>query len=162
MDINIGGKNGLELIKDLHVQQPQIAVLALSAHAETLYAERVLRAGGRGYVMKSEGSERLIAAVRKVLAGETAVSAKVSAKVLELFSGSHTDISPIERLTDRELEIFQLIGDGKDNTCIAGQLHISPKTVEVHRAHIKEKLQITNNAALISFAARWIATQGTM
>ena len=103
IDINIGGKNGLELIKDLRVQHPQVAILALSAHDETLYAERVLRAGGRGYVMKSEGSERLVAAVRQVLGGEIAVSPKVSAKVLNLFSGQQTDISPVERLTDREL-----------------------------------------------------------
>jgi DNA-binding NarL/FixJ family response regulator len=162
VDINIGGKNGLELIKDLHVQHPQIVILALSAHDETLYAERVLRAGGRGYVMKSEGSERLVAAIRQVLAGGIAVSPKVSAKVLNLFSGKSSDISPVERLTDRELEIFQLIGQGKDNTRIGDQLRISPKTVEVHRGHIKEKLQIERNAELIAFAARWVETQGTM
>lgn len=162
VDINIGGKSGLELIKDLRVQHPQVAILALSAHDETLYAERVLRAGGAGYVMKSEGSERLVAAVRQVLGGETAVSAKVSAKVLSLFAGKRTDISPVERLTDRELEIFQLIGEGLDNTRVADQLHISPKTAEVHRAHIKEKLQIKSNSELISFAARWIETRGTI
>ncbi len=162
VDINIGGKNGLELIKDFHVQHPQIAILALSAHDETLYAERVLRAGGSGYVMKSEGSGRLVAAVRQVLAGEIAVSAKVSAKVLSLVAGKRTDISPVERLTDRELEIFQLIGHGRDTTGIAVQLHISPKTVEAHRVHIREKLQIATHNGLISFAARWIEAQGTM
>jgi DNA-binding NarL/FixJ family response regulator len=161
VDINIGGKSGLELIKDLHVLHPRVAILALSAHDETLYAERVLRAGGSGYVMKAEGSERLVAALRKVLAGEIAVSASVSAKVLNLFSGKRTDISPVERLTDRELEVFQLIGEGKDNTRIADHLHISPKTAEVHRAHIKKKLQIPSNSELISFAARWIESQGT-
>jgi len=162
VDINIGGKNGLELIKDLNVQQPQVAILVLSAHDETLYAERVLRAGGRGYVMKSEGSDRLVAAVREVLAGEIAVSTKVSEKILHLVAGKSTDISPVERLTDRELEIFQLIGGGKDNTRIGDHLHISPKTVEVHRAHIKNKLKISSNAELIAFAARWIETCGAM
>lgn len=111
---------------------------------------------------KREGGQRVIAAIRQVLAGEVAVSPKGSAKVLNLFSEKSSDISPVERLTDRELEIFQLIGQGKENTRIADQLHISPKTVEVHRAHIKEKLPITSNAELIAFAARWIEAHGTM
>jgi DNA-binding NarL/FixJ family response regulator len=160
VDINIAGKHGLELIKDLHVQHPEISILALSAHDETLYAERVLRAGGSGYVMKSDGSERLITAIRQVLAGETAVSAKVSAKVLDLLAGKRTDISPVEKLTDRELEVFQLIGQGKDNTRVASQLRISPKTAEVHRTRIKEKLEIKSTGELISFAARWIERLG--
>ena len=160
VDINIGGKSGLELIKDLHVRHPLIGLLALSAHDETLYAERVLRAGGQGYVMKSEGSARLVAAVRQVLAGGIAVSAKVSAKVLDLFSGRRSQISPVERLSDRELEIFQLIGQGKNTNEIAGDLHISTKTVEAHRVHIKEKLNIGSVSALISFAARWLETDG--
>jgi DNA-binding NarL/FixJ family response regulator len=162
VDITITGKNGLELIKDLHASDPSIALLALSMHDETLYAERVLRAGGRGYIMKQEGGQRVIAAIRQVLAGEIAVSPKVSAKVLNLFSGKSSEISPVERLTDRELEIFQLIGQGKENSRIGGELHISPKTVEVHRAHMKEKLQMGSNAELIAFAARWIETHGTM
>lgn len=162
MDISIAGKNGLELLKDLQVQQPGIAVLALSMHDETLYAERVLRAGGRGYIMKQEGGQRVIAAIRQVLAGEIAVSAKVSARVLNHFSGKSSDISPVERLTDRELEIFHLIGQGKDSGRIGEQLHISPKTAEVHRTHIKEKLKISSNAELISFAARWLESHGTL
>ncbi len=162
VDITITGKSGLDLIKDLHVQHPRIALLALSMHEETLYAERVLRAGGRGYIMKQEGGQRVVAAIRQVLAGEVAVSPKVSAKVLNLFSGKSSDISPVERLTDRELEVFQIIGQGKDNTRIGEQLHISPKTVDVHRAHVKEKLRIATNAELIAFAARWIETHGTM
>ncbi len=162
VDISIGGKNGLELIKDLQAHHPQIAVLALSMHEETLYAERVLRAGGRGYIMKQEGGQRVLEAIRQVLAGGIAVSPKVSAKVLNLFSGQSSDISPMDRLTDRELEIFQLIGQGKDNARIADQLHISPKTADVHRANIKEKLEISSNAELIAFAARWIETNGTV
>jgi DNA-binding NarL/FixJ family response regulator len=162
VDISIGGKNGLELIKDLQVRHPKIAILALSMHEETLYAERVLRAGGRGYIMKQEGGQRVLEAIRQVLAGGIAVSPKVSAKVLNLFSGQSSDISPIARLTDRELEIFQLIGQGRDNARIAEQLHISPKTADVHRANIKEKLEIETNAELIAFAARWIETNGTV
>ncbi len=160
VDISIAGKNGLELIKDLQARYPHIAILALSMHEETLYAERVLRAGGRGYIMKQEGGQRVVAAIRQVLAGEIAVSPRVAAKVLNLFSGQSSDISPIERLTDRELEIFHLIGQGRDNADISNQLHISPKTADVHRANIKEKLRIATNAALISFAARWIETSG--
>ena len=162
VDITIAGKNGLELIKDIHVQFPQVAILALSMHDETLYAERVLRSGGRGYIMKQEGGQRVIEAIRMVLAGEIAVSPKVSAKVLDLFSGSGSEISPLGRLSDRELEIFQLIGRGQDNRQIADHLHISPKTVEIHRAHLKEKLQIATTAKLIAFAASWIETHGAM
>lgn len=162
VDISIGGKNGLELIKDLQAHHPRIAILALSMHEETLYAERVLRAGGRGYIMKQEGGQRVMEAIRQVLAGGIAVSPKVSAKVLNLFSGQSSDISPIARLTDRELQIFQLIGQGRDNARIAEQLHISPKTADVHRANIKEKLEIETNAELIAFAARWIETNGTV
>ena len=112
--------------------------------------------------MKQEGGQRVLEAIRQVLAGGIAVSPKVSAKVLNLFSGQSSDISPMDRLTDRELEIFQLIGQGKDNARIADQLHISPKTADVHRANIKEKLEISSNAELIAFAARWIETNGTV
>jgi DNA-binding NarL/FixJ family response regulator len=162
VDISIGGKNGLEFIKDLHVQHPQIAILALSAHDETLYAERVLRAGGRGYVMKSEGSGRLIAAIRQVLAGEIAVSPRVVSKAINMFSGNHPEISPVEQLSDRELEIFQFTGQGKDSTSIADALHICPKTVEVHRSHIRKKLRIATTSEMISYAARWIEKHGMM
>jgi len=160
VDIALSDRSGLELLKDLRAQYPQIAILALSMHDETLYAERVLRAGGRGYVMKEEGGQRLMEAIRQVFAGEIAVSPRVYSKVLNLFSGKQSDISPIERLTDREFEIFQIIGRGQDNAQIAEYLHISPKTVEIHRAHIKNKLQIATTGELISYAARWSETHG--
>lgn len=156
VDIDIAGKSGLELIKYLHVQLPQITVLTLSMHDETVYAERVLRAGGRGYVMKREGGERLLAAIRQVPAGNIAVSPSVAAKVLSVFSGVPSDISPIARLTDRELEVFQHIGRGEDTATIARNLHVSAKTVDVHRQHIKGKLGIVTTTELISFAARWV------
>jgi len=156
VDITLTGRSGMELIRDLHVQSPKLPILALSMHEESLYAQRVLRAGGRGYLMKKEGGERLISAIRQVLAGEIVVSAKVSAKMLASFSGLPSDISPVERLTDRELEVFQLIGQGKDNAAIASELHISSKTVDAHRSRIKEKLRIATSAELISFSARWL------
>ncbi len=156
VDLMITGKNGLELIKDLHAQQPQVSILALSMYDEMLYAERVLRAGGRGYIMKQEGGRRLMTAIRHVLAGHIAVSSSVTAKALNALSRAQPAVSPIERLSDRELEVFRLIGRGGENSAIADQLRISRKTVEAHRAHIKDKLQIATSAELISFAARWI------
>ena len=115
-DIGLPGKSGLELIKDVRALSPDLAVLAISMHDETLYAERVLRAGGRGYVMKQEGPEKILAAVRHVLNGQIALSAKMSARILNVFSGRRdkTD-SPISGLTDREFEIIQLIGRGLDS-----------------------------------------------
>jgi DNA-binding NarL/FixJ family response regulator len=162
VDITIAGKNGLELIKDIHAQFAEMAILALSMHDETLYAERVLRAGGRGYIMKQEGGQQIITAIRQIFAGGIAVSPRVSGKALNLLSGSASDISPVGCLTDRELEIFELIGLGHDNNRIADNLHISPKTVDIHRAHIKEKLRIASTPELISFAARWIEVHGAM
>ncbi len=156
-DITLPGKSGLELVKDIAAMHPHIATLVVSMHDESVYAERVLRAGGRGYVMKREGGKRIVAAIRKVLAGEVAVSEKMSAKILQIFSGRRGDAteSPIEQLTDREFEVFQLIGRGKSTREMAGELHLSAKTVEVHRAHIKEKFGIKTASELISYAARW-------
>jgi DNA-binding NarL/FixJ family response regulator len=157
-DITVPGKSGIELLKDITVMHPTIAVLVLSMHDETIYAERALRAGARGYIMKQEGGERLMEAIRRVLSGQAWVSDRVAAKILDLFSGKRSPISPVERLTDRELEVFQLLGRGQTTREIAEALHLSGKTVEVHRAHIKEKLQLTSGAELISFAARWLET----
>src|SRR5690348_8469248 len=114
-DISLPDKHGLELIKDLQVLHPGLAVLVVSMHDESLYAERVLRAGGRGFIMKQEGGKKMMQAIRTVLSGQIYVSEKMSAKILEIFSGrrSETNRSPIEKLTDREFEVFQLIGQGK-------------------------------------------------
>ncbi|RYD76163.1 MAG: response regulator transcription factor [Verrucomicrobiaceae bacterium] len=157
-DLTLPGKSGLELIKDIRVMYPGVAVLVLSMHDETIYAERVLRAGARGYIMKQEGGQRLMQAIRRVIDGQSYVSERVSAKIVDLFSGKQSEVSPIERLTDREFEVFQLIGAGKTTKTIAEELHLSAKTVEVHRARIKEKLQLAAGAELISFAARWMET----
>ena len=159
-DIGLPGKSGLELIKDLRATLPEIAVLVISMHDETLYAERVLRAGGRGYIMKQEGPEKILQALRRVLEGQIFVSGKMSGRILDALSNRRArSDSPIARLTDREFEIFQLIGQGKDSHAIAGQLHLSVKTVDAHRGNIKEKLELASGTELICFAARWVETQ---
>ncbi len=160
-DISLPDKNGLELIKDVHVRDPEILILVVSMHDESLYAERVLRAGARGYVMKQEGGKKLMQAIRVVLSGQIYVSEKMSAKILEIFSGRRSKGgSPIERLSDREFEVFQLIGEGKGTRDIAGHLHLSVKTVEVHRANIKEKLNLRSATDLVHYAVRWMEAQG--
>jgi len=160
-DISLPGKNGLELIKDFQAVQPDLPVLVISMHDESLYAERVLRAGGRGYIMKQEGGKKLMQAIRHVLGGQIYVSEKMSAEILEAFSGRRAGVegSPVEKLTDREFEVFQLISQGKGTRDIAEQLHLSVKTVEVHRLHIKEKLNLSDATALVRHAVRWVETQ---
>ena len=162
-DISLPGKNGLELIKDFQAVQPDLPVLVISMHDESLYAERVLRAGGRGYIMKQEGGKKLMQAIRHVLGGQIYVSEKMSAEILEAFSGRRAGVegSPVEKLTDREFEVFQLISQGKGTRDIAEQLHLSVKTVDVHRTNIKTKLKLGSTAELIRFAVRWAESQGT-
>jgi DNA-binding NarL/FixJ family response regulator len=161
VDISLPDKNGLELIKDAHVLCPATPILVVSMHDETLYAERVLRAGGRGYIMKQQGGRKLMEAIRQILGGQIYVSEKMSAKILETFSGRRADAggSPVNRLSDREFEVFQLIGEGKGTREIAGQLHLSVKTVEVHRANIKEKLKLKSATDLVRHAVRWVEAQ---
>src|ERR1051325_7607799 len=133
VDITLRSTNGLELIKDLRIRSPDLSVLVISMHDESLYAERVLRAGGRGYIMKQEGGKKLMEAIRHVLSGKTYVSEKISANILDMFSGRPVEgVSPVERLTDREFEVFQLIGQGFSTKEIADKLHVSAKTHEVH------------------------------
>ena len=161
VDISLPDKHGLELIKDMQAVQPELPILVVSMHDESLYAERVLRAGGRGYIMKQEGGKKMMQAIRTVLSGQIYVSDKMSAKILEIFSGRRTESNrpSIERLTDREFEVFQLIGQGKGTRQIAEALHLSVKTVEVHRLHIKEKLALSDAPSLVRHAVRWVETQ---
>jgi DNA-binding NarL/FixJ family response regulator len=157
VDITLPDKNGLELIKDIHVMYPGTNVLVISMHDEALYAERVLRAGGRGYIMKQEGGKRLMEAIRQVLAGKVYLSEKMAASILEIFSGGRPESdSPVRRLTDREFEVFQLVGQGLDMREIAERLHLSIKTAEVHRTNIKQKLQLKSVGELIRYAVRWV------
>jgi len=156
-DISLTGRNGLELIKDLHALQPELPILVLSMHEESLYAGRALRAGARGYVMKSAGGEHLVEAIRATLDGRIVVSPRTATLLLEEYAGtevrgSHASVSP---LTDREFEVLQLFGEAKTNREIAGQLRLSPKTVETHRLHIMEKLRLTTAAELLRFALQF-------
>jgi DNA-binding NarL/FixJ family response regulator len=160
VDITLGNKSGLEFIKDIKAVQPELPTLAISMHDENLYADRVLRAGGRGYIMKQEGGKMIMTAIRKVLSGQIYVSDKISHKILEMFSGKKSESnSSIENLTDREFEIFQLIGQGCETKDIASKLNISIKTVEVHRSNIKEKLKLKTVTELIRHAVRWSDSQ---
>ena len=158
-DLNLPGKSGLELIKDLAVLYPSLPIVVLSMHDEEIYAERCLRAGARAYVMKSEGPEKLAIAIRKVLAAGIHVSAATSARVLKAFSGRREKETetPLGQLTDRELDVFRWIGRGLSTREIAARLNISAKTIETHRMHIKAKLSIATAAELISYASRWTA-----
>lgn len=161
-DITMPGRSGAEFIKDLHALQPDLPVLVISMHDESIYAERMLRAGARGYIMKEAGGEALLAAVRQVLRGEVYVSAKLSARILENLTGSRPrgSSSPIAKLSDREFEVFQLIGQGRSTGDIAAELHLSSKTVDVHRANIKAKLGLKDSTALVRHAVRWVESQG--
>jgi len=161
VDISLPDKNGLELIKDLRTLNPDLPILVVSMHDELIYAERVLRAGARGYIMKQEGGQKFLQAIRRVLAGQVFVSEKMSARILENFSGNRTEKtdSPVSRLSDREFEVFQLISQGIRTSDIATRLHLSVKTVEVHRANIKQKLNLSTATDLVRFAVRWLDAQ---
>ena len=164
LDISLPDKTGLELIKDLRSLCPELPILVVSMHDEMIYAERALRAGARGYIMKQEGGQKFLAAIRQVLGGQIYVSDAMSARILEVFSGKQDGQggSPVRKLTDREFEVFQLIGRGVSNRAIAEQLHLSIKTVEVHRAHIKEKLGLKTATELVRYALRWADSQGQL
>ena len=161
-DMALPDKNGLELIKDIQALHPGLPVLAMSMQEESLYAARVLRAGGRGYVMKAEGPERLAIAIRDVLNGQVVLSARMAAKMLEAMVGpaGKTGDALEARLSDRELEVLRLFGEGWSTEEIATRLHLSPKTVDVHRANIKEKLSLKTTPEFQRHAIRWVAAHG--
>lgn len=157
VDLTLRGSSGLELIKDLKAQEIDIPVLVLSMHDEELYAERVLRAGARGYISKHEATTTLSEAIEKVLGGEVYLGSKITAQVLKkLTTGGSTKATGIDLLADRELEVFQLIGKGYNSRRIAEQLHLGESTVETYRARIKEKLGLKNAAELYTRAAFWV------
>ena len=158
-DLTMPGRNGLELIKDLNATHPGLPIIVLSLHDELLYAERVLRAGGRGYVMKNAPTQHLIEAIHCVLEGGVSTSPTVTKHFLQALLPGKTQTSacfPLERLTDREMEVFELIGHAKSNHEIACQLGISQRTVDVHRAHIRDKLNLEDGSALTRHAIRWV------
>jgi len=160
VDITLASGSGIELIKDLQSQHPAVAVLVLTMHDETVYALRALRAGARGYIMKAEATTKIIQAIRTVLEGRLYVSDKVTALMAEKFADLPRKAgSPIELLSDRELEVFQLLGRGLSTRQIADQLHISFKTVQAFCARIKDKLQLDNVNELLREAIRWQESQ---
>jgi DNA-binding NarL/FixJ family response regulator len=151
VDISLKGSSGLELLKNIKANYPRLLVLVLSMHDESLYAERALRAGACGYIMKQEATEKVLTALRKVINGEIYLSERMSSKLMHQLVGGRpaSGGSLIERLSDRELEVFSLIGEGRGTRQIADQLHLSVKTVESHRAHIKEKLNLKTATELV-------------
>ncbi len=158
VDLSLKGSSGLDLIKTMRVQQPTLPVLVVSMHEESLYVERVLRAGARGYIMKHEATDAMMHAIRRVLQGEIYVSDKMTTRLLGRFimDAPNTSATPLERLSNRELEVLRLIGAGHGTRHIAAVLHVSIKTVESHRTHIKEKLQFQDTGALLRYAMQWV------
>lgn len=160
MDITLPGRNGLELIKDVRAQIPELPILIVSMHDESLYAERALKAGARGYLMKDADRDTILSAIRRVLGGGFFVSEKMSADIFASFVGKAAGVKgSVNCLSDREFEVFELLGQGLGTQQIADRLGISPKTVEVHRAHIREKLEMPSGAAVVRYAVRWIESR---
>lgn len=163
VDISMEGISGIELVKMLKAKNENLPVLVMSMHDESLYAERALRAGAKGYVMKQEAPETILAAIRQILRGNIHVSEEIRSKMLRQIADTPTqaDMSPMNRLGDRELEILQLIGQGFRTAEIAEKINRSIKTIEAHRANIKKKLNLKNAAELIHFAVKWAERSGT-
>lgn len=158
VDLTLKDGNGIALIKELKERHAAIKLLVLSMHDELLFAERALRAGAVGFVSKDKVSRTIVHAIRAVLGGEVYLSERMMQRMMRRAVGSRADAgrSPFERLTDREIEIFELIGQGQTTRSIASQLELSPKTVETHREHIKEKLELKNTSELTKHAVQWV------
>lgn len=158
LDIAMPGRSGIELVKDLRARDSQVLLLVVSMHDEPFLAERALRAGAQGYVLKEAGAANVLKAIRQVLAGGIYVSPRIAEKLLATFSSAHPWPAPtsVANLTDREFEVFRHLAAGKCTLTIAGELRISEKTVDVHRANIRRKLGLPDNTALVAYAARWI------
>lgn len=162
VDISLEDSSGLELMKDIRIRFPELPMLALSMHQESIYAERAIRAGAKGYITKQEASKKVITAIRRVLEGHLYMSEKLKEELLFSMigrNGSVVDSSPIERLTDRELEVFRLLGQGKGTSQIAEHLCLSAKTIETYRSRIKEKLNLKSGSELMRCAFQWASTQ---
>ena len=162
-DLNMPGRGGLELIKDLIALHPHLKILVSSMHDEMLYASRALQAGAKGYVGKDSVGDAMIEAIRTLLGGGVYVSARLAAHLALSFATSRprgSSLSPLEKLSDREFQVFELFGQGKSTKEMAAQLNISSKTVSVHRDHIKEKLEFATSAEMIRQAVRWVETHG--
>ncbi len=158
IDITLEDGSGIELIKDFHASFPDMKLLVLSMHDELVFAERALRAGAVGYVNKQEVSRSIVRAIREILNGKMYLSQRATERMVQLAVGSksHGGQSPVERLTDREIEIFQMIGQGLTTRQIAGKLGLSPKTVDAHRERIKQRLELKNVTELTKHAVQWV------
>jgi DNA-binding NarL/FixJ family response regulator len=159
VDISLNGPDGLDLLKAIRSSDPNLPVLILSMHDESIYAERALRAGANGYIMKQEATERVLVALRRILNREIYVSDRVANQMLRQFVGgggaAATKRSPLDELSDRELEVLRLIGEGQGTRQIADGLHLSIKTVETYQGHLKEKLGLKNSRELMQYAIQW-------
>ncbi len=163
VDISLNGPDGLDLLKNIRTTHPTLPVLILSMHDESIYAERALRAGANGYIMKQEATEKVLIAVRRILNSQIYVSDRIANKMLKHYitgSGSLKN-SSISDLSDRELEVFRLIGEGHGTRQIAEELHLSVKTVESYQAHIKDKLSLRSSRELMQHAIQWNMTEKT-
>jgi DNA-binding NarL/FixJ family response regulator len=157
VDLTLKGPSGLELLKNLKARQISVPVLVLSMHDELLYAERVLRAGARGYITKNQTSNEVMTAIRKVLEGEVYLGSRIASRVLESFSARPKTDSGVSLLTDRELEVFELIGRGRTTREISNSLCLGISTVDTYRARIKSKLHLENTSQLSHEAIRWVS-----
>jgi DNA-binding NarL/FixJ family response regulator len=157
VDLTLKGPSGLELLKDLKAKEIDVPVLILSMHDEALYAERVLRAGARGYITKNEVSKEVMTAIYAVLRGEIYLPARIASRILESVAVGRKDENGVTQLTDRELEVFELIGRGRTTREISNQLHLGVSTVDTYRARIKTKLHLENSSQLCHEAIRWVS-----
>jgi DNA-binding NarL/FixJ family response regulator len=161
IDITLAGASGIELLKNVKARFPKLKMLVLSMHDESVYAHRALRAGASGYIMKQEGTDRVLTALRKVSKGEVYLSERLGNRLLHSLVNGRASLttSPVEMLSDRELEVFSLIGQGHGTRPIAEKLHLSIKTIESHRAHIKEKLNLQSATELVHRAIQWVQSE---
>jgi DNA-binding NarL/FixJ family response regulator len=156
LDLMLKGSNGVELIREMKSRNPSVRILVISMHDEAIYAERALKAGAHGYIMKQKATNEVLSALRKVLAGEVYVSDEVIGKILKRMVGGAGPDTGIERLSDRELEVFQWLGQGLAVSEIADKLKVSPKTIETYRSHIKEKLGLSSANDVLRVAVAWL------
>jgi DNA-binding NarL/FixJ family response regulator len=157
LDISLSGPDGLDVLKEIRMKAQSLPVLILSMHDESIYAERAMRAGANGYIMKQEATDKVLVAIRRILQGEVYLSERLTNTMLQQFVRGTSPVksSPLVNLTDRELEVFRLIGEGHTTRQIADQLHLSVKTIESYQAHIKEKLALRSARELVQHAIEW-------
>jgi DNA-binding NarL/FixJ family response regulator len=161
VDILLKGENGIELIKKIKSLYGKLPVLVMSMYDESLYAERALRAGARGYIMKEEATDKMLTAIRKIMQGDIYLSEGMVSRVLHRLADGKGEVgTPLDRLSDRELEVFQLIGEGLGTRQIAERLSVSVKTIESYRAHIKDKLELDNSNDVVRQAMQWVQNGG--